>query len=155
MRWSQKDLERTRKKTCLSKQVLKQKVLESDILKAVKLVLPYPISANKYWRSFKHSRTGKVVHTLSREAKSYKTEVGWLAKKAGFHKPTEKPIELKVLLIPKNKIVMDLSNCLKVTEDALQGIVYENDKQVKRIFMEYGQPDGNGALIVCISEIDF
>lgn len=117
-----------------------------------RLVLPYPPSANRMWRSYVPKGWSRAVVALSPEAKSYKLACGWLAKEAGFGKPTTRPIALKLTLIPKNGVVMDLSNCLKVTEDALQGVVYENDRQVKAISLEYGQPDGKGAVIVEVSE---
>jgi len=118
----------------------------------MKLELPYPVSANRYWRSFVPKGWTRAVVHLSDEAKRYKRDVGWLAKQAGYHQPTRRPIALHLTLVPRNGVVMDLGNCLKIAEDALQGIVYENDKQVRSIAIEYGEPDGKGALIVDVSE---
>ena len=117
------------------------------------LVLPYPVSANRYWRHIAHPKTGRPITLLSREAKAYQLEVGWIAKSAGV-KPTNAAVRLKLTLIPKNGVVMDLSNCLKVAEDALQGVAYVNDRQVKAITLAYGEPDGKGALIVEIDEFE-
>lgn len=125
----------------------------------MKLVLPYPVSANRYWQSFVPKGWTRAVVHPSTEAKAYKTEVGWIAKQAGMRTPTEKPIALTFTLCPRqNKdgsasaVVLDLGNCLKVAEDALQGIVYENDKQVRTILMGYGEPVVNGALLVEVEE---
>ena len=127
------------------------------------LALPYPISANRYWRSFSIKRKGSNAYssivTVSDEAKAYKSQVGWIARAAGMRKPSENPMELRLTLCPRrNKdgsasaVVLDLSNCLKVAEDALQGVVYVNDKQVKKVVLEYGDAVPDGALIVEVSE---
>lgn len=117
-----------------------------------RLVLPYPPSMNRMWATHVPKGWTRAVTYLTPEAKAYKSEVGWLAKAAGFRTPTTRPIALKLTLVPKNGVVMDLSNCLKVAEDALQGVAYVNDRQVKAIELEYGEPDGKGALIVEIDE---
>lgn len=118
----------------------------------MRLVLPYPPSMNRMWATHAPKGWTRAVTYLTPEAKAYKHEVGWLAKQAGFREPTSKPIALRLTLVPKNGVVMDLSNCLKVAEDALQGIVYVNDRQVKSIALAYGEPDGKGSLIVEIEE---
>lgn len=48
-------------------------------------------------------------------------------------------------LVPANRVCMDLDNCLKVTLDALKGIVFEDDSQVYRILAERGDPDPTGS----------
>lgn len=118
----------------------------------IRLVLPYPVSANRYWRSVVPRNSKRALVIRSDEAKSYTTQVAWLAKAAGCRTPTARPIDLRVTLVPKNGVVMDLDNCLKVTIDALKGIVYADDKQVRRILAEYADPDGRGAVIVEIAE---
>jgi len=124
------------------------------------LVLPYPISANRYWRSFVPKGWTRAVVHLSDEAKAYKTQVAWLARAAGFKEPTSKPISLTLVLCPRRTnadgkvigVTMDLSNCLKIAEDALQGIVYENDRQVRELWLRYGEKTEKGQLIVEIKE---
>lgn len=125
----------------------------------MRLVLPYPVSANRYWRSFVPKGWTRAVVAPSAEAKAYKAEVGWRARAAGFTSPTTRPIALVFVLRPKankdgsaNATVLDLGNCLKVAEDALQGIVYENDRQVRSIRMAYGEPIEYGALVVEVKE---
>ena len=68
------------------------------------------------------------------------------------------PIALTITLHPKqrkdgseSKVIIDLDNCLKVALDALQGIAYENDRQVRRISASYGEslPDGGLTISVC------
>jgi len=118
----------------------------------IRLTLPYPPSMNRMWATHVPKGWTRAVTYLTKEAKAYKHEVGWIAKQAGFRAPTTQPIRLALTLIPKNGVVMDLSNCLKVAEDALQGVAYVNDRQVKHITLDYGEPDGKGALVVEIDE---
>lgn len=110
--------------------------------------LPYPVSANRYWRTFRN------MNVLSQEAKEYKRNVANLAVLSGM-KPTSNNVRLTVILHPKAKkdgtaslVVLDLDNCLKVTIDALKNVAYYDDKQVKGIMAEYGEPMPNGALSV-------
>lgn len=125
----------------------------------MKLVLPYPVSANRYWQSFVPKGARRAIVHPSTEAKAYKRAVGLIANLAGCRTPSSKPMALTFTLHPRmNKdgsaslVVLDLGNCLKVAEDALQGIVYENDKQVQDIRLRYGPPIANGSLVVEIEE---
>ena len=120
----------------------------------VRLKLPYPVSANRYWRIWRN----KAVR--SAEATAYKSVVRRIAQEAGVM-PSEGSVAVCLRLIPKankdgsaSKTVIDLDNALKVTLDALQGIIYENDKQVRRIVAEYGsEPVAGGGLAVEIEEL--
>ena len=54
-----------------------------------------------------------------------------------------------------SKIRMDLDNCIKVACDALQGVLYDNDRQIERISIEIGGQVIGGALsveVLAISE---
>lgn len=110
----------------------------------MKLVLPYPVSANRYWRTIVAKKQQRAITFVSEEAKAYKEECGWRAKAAGF-KPASGLVELRVRLVPKNRVCMDLDNALKVTIDALAGIVYADDAQVYRIVAERADADPAGA----------
>ncbi|HHX2506005.1 TPA: RusA family crossover junction endodeoxyribonuclease [Neisseria subflava] len=118
------------------------------------LSLPYPISTNRYWKTFRNRQV------LSKEAKAYKLCVSHAAERAGF-RPSEKDVILFVSLVPKmnkdgtsSKVILDLDNCLKVAVDALQGVVYHNDNQVKFILSTYAsEPRENGGLDVGIAEV--
>ena len=50
----------------------------------------------------------------------------------------------------KEPRVIDLDNCAKVMLDALQGVGYENDKQVRALSLKYGDPVPGGCLNVMI-----
>lgn len=109
---------------------------------AMVLTLPYPISANRYWRTGVRGRY--AVTYVSDEAKDYKSAVGRICSNAGLE-PTAKAVAVTLTLYPKDKRVMDADNCAKVAVDALQGYVYINDSQVDELHVYKMKPDGNGA----------
>lgn len=137
---------------------------------SVSIVLPYPVSANRYWRSF--AVGGRAIVTLSPEAKAFKQEVQWLAANAGVRKPLTGRIDLQVQLYPKRPLdfakrcrkdpdgwedgilCMDLGNCEKVLCDALNGIAWVDDKQIRRMLLLRESPDEHGArCVVTFSEM--
>lgn len=124
------------------------------------LTLPYPPSANRYWRTsaFRgHART-----YLSAEAKAYREEAAWRARIAGV-RPIEGRVALTVRLFPHlpkdwqrrarkdpetwddTVQCIDLGNCEKVLSDALNGVAWLDDKQHRRIVLERMPPDDGGA----------
>ena len=129
----------------------------------ITLKLPYPISSNRYWetRVIRVKATGKwtAMTYVSAEAKAYKEHVSWLAKAAGV-KLLDCSVAMGYVLHPKltvkgeaSKTILDLSNAIKVTEDALNGIAYLDDKQVKEIRASIGEPVKDGAITVTITPI--
>lgn len=94
-------------------------------MRQVEFILPYPPSANFYWRTV----NGHPV--VSEAAKVYKSVVASLL--AGLvPQPWAGSIRLEIAVYRPRK-VGDLSNTLKVLEDALRGIVFVDDKQVEDI----------------------
>ncbi|WP_447546436.1 RusA family crossover junction endodeoxyribonuclease [Neisseria gonorrhoeae] len=124
-------------------------------MRVIRLILPYPVSANRYWRIWRN----RAVR--SAEAAAYKSVVRRIAQEAGAM-PSEGAVAVYVRLIPKankdggaNKTVIDLDNALKVALDALQGVAYHNDRQVRRIAADYaGEPVAGGGLAVEVGELD-
>lgn len=132
----------------------------------MKLVLPYPISANRYWATMA-MRNGAAVTYVTKEAKDYKRKAKLIALTAGML-PITRPIELAFTLHPpavterfdksmrkvevKCGTRMDLDNALKVAIDAMNGIAYEDDSQVERIRIEYGERRGRGELVIEVAE---
>lgn len=88
----------------------------------IKLTLPFPPSANRYWR---HGR-GRTF--LSQAAKDYRkaiTAIG-VAQKI---KPLDGPVCLTAHVYRPAKRG-DLMNREKILSDSLEGIAYHNDKQI-------------------------
>lgn len=96
------------------------------LTKRITLTLPYPPSANRYWRQGKNGRV-----YVSPEAESYKNEVFWLCVKQSLH-PFDGDVKLTLDFYRPRKSG-DLSNRIKVLEDALQNNAYHDDKQVVEI----------------------
>ena len=87
--------------------------------------LPYPPSANRYWRNVK----GRMV--VSADARAYKEEVGWTLKPR-IKEPLAGEVYVKVRIFRPRKIG-DLDNALKILLDSLKGIVFLDDEQVVEI----------------------
>ncbi len=118
----------------------------------MRLTLPYPPSANRYVR---HTANGSY---RTSEANSYRRQAQLLAMAAGMRQRHYGPVAISATLHPKltktgraSEVRVDLDNCLKVALDALQGIAFENDKQVVRIVLEVGRPITDGGLTVEVS----
>ncbi|ENS9381990.1 RusA family crossover junction endodeoxyribonuclease [Neisseria gonorrhoeae] len=124
-------------------------------MRVTRLILPYPVSANRYWRIWRN----RAVR--SAEAAAYRETVRRIAQGAGAM-PSEGAVAVYVRLIPKankdggaNKTVIDLDNALKVALDALQGVAYHNDRQVRRIAADYAdEPVAGGGLAVEVGELE-
>ncbi|CAB5187294.1 Crossover junction endodeoxyribonuclease, RusA-like [uncultured Caudovirales phage] len=120
----------------------------------VELRLPYPVSANRYWRHFR----GRVVRSAA--ANAYRAQVVRIALAAGVE-PFSGAVSLGIHLLPKltkkglaSGTCIDLSNAWKVAEDALQGIAYDNDRQVRGFGALFGDPVEDGGLVVVIKAFD-
>lgn len=118
----------------------------------LKFKLPYPVSANRYWRTRVIKKYAQTY--LSAEAQEYKRTAKMIA---GDTACIQGDICIGLVLAPRmtkkneaSKVLIDLDNSIKVTIDALIGVVYDDDKQVKKIMAEYGEPEKDGALYVTI-----
>lgn len=131
----------------------------------IRLELPYPVSANQYWRSYVVKGHTRAIVTLSDEARAYKREVAWLAKAAGVRQPFVDRVEVRYWLFPQAPLdaakratlcpddwdltvkCLDLDNAQKVLLDALEGIVFADDNLVHRIVAERGEPGRKGLIV--------
>lgn len=136
---------------------------------AIKITLPYPISANRYWQSFvPRGATRALVH-LSTEAKAYKRTVGKMLIAAGIHEPMLSRVRVTLQLYPNrpqdwakraakdpewdNTVMrLDIDNARKVVYDCLKGIAFVDDKLIFEDRGEVMLPDENGARIVVTIE---
>lgn len=138
----------------------------------IKLVLPYPISANRYWRTFMPKGFKAPVTTLSQEAKSYKSQVQWMCKAAGIKQPITGRVHIDIQLFPKRPLdyakrmqkkgatwdddvmCIDLDNANKVLFDAIKGIAIEDDKWVRKLTSQRMEPDGEARVVMTITAIE-
>lgn len=112
----------------------------------MKLFLPYPVSTNRYWRKFRN------MIVVSAEAKAYKQHAAIVAVMAGV-KVSAEPVHAIIVLHPRrnkdgtaSKTIVDIDNCIKVIFDSLNGVVWVDDKQVKKLWVSYGEPLEAGGL---------
>ena len=137
----------------------------------IELTLPYPISANRYWRSFVPRGHARAIVTLSDEAKAYKEQVNLLAWQQGIREPLEGRLQIEIDLYPYRPLdwakrarkspefwddsvqCLDLDNANKVLLDSLKGVALVDDKWVRRITSQRMEPDGEGRVVIRISKM--
>lgn len=135
----------------------------------VTLILPFPPSANRVWRT--RVVKGIAMTYVSKEAKDYKAAVAMIARCAGIRKPITGRVAVSYVLYPQRPLdyvkrmrldpmgwddtvqCIDLDNAQKVLMDSLKGVVMEDDKWVRKITAERAEPDGEGRLVVTIQPI--
>ena len=136
---------------------------------SITLVLPYPISANDYWRTrtVKPKTGPSFISTyVTPEARAYKEDCGWRAKAAGVRAPLIGRVLVHIELYPHRPLdyvtrmrdsgdawdndvrCMDLDNARKVLFDALKGVVFEDDRWVWHDSAIRCEPDAHGARVV-------
>jgi crossover junction endodeoxyribonuclease RusA len=126
----------------------------------IDLVLPYPLSANRYWRPVKVGKHITIVPT--KEAKAYRADV---AARCPRHSMVTGRVAIFVWLYPNRPqdwqkrqrlhgaawddtvLCIDLDNANKVLLDALKGVAIEDDRWVRRIVAERMEPDEHGARV--------
>ena len=87
------------------------------------LTLPLPPLANRYWR------LGRGHLYRSQEAEVYRQTVAVLGK----HYPEHYGNVVVTLRVYRKRHAGDLDNYLKVLLDSLQGVAFQNDRQVTAI----------------------
>lgn len=132
----------------------------------ITLTLPYPISANRYWRSFVPRGHQRAIVTLSDEAKAYKETVNLQAWQQGVRAPIEGRVRVHIQLYPQRPLdwarrarkdplywdddirCIDLDNARKVLYDALKDVAFCDDKWIRADSAERMEPDEHGARVV-------
>ena len=130
--------------------------------KGVTLILPYPVSANRYWRTYIPKGFRKAMTVVSNEAQMYKLAVQRIAMEAGIGNPVEGRIAVSYTLYPRRPKdwfkrmtrdpdhwddtvqCIDLDNAQKVMFDALKGIAFVDDDMIFRINGQRAEPDEMG-----------
>ena len=110
----------------------------------MKITLPYPPTANLYWRMFRN----RIVK--SADARNYQKRVALIAR--GFRKLVG-PVGIHVKAYRPRRIG-DLDNTLKVVLDALRGIAYEDDKQIISIHADRYDDKANPRLEIELCELE-
>lgn len=130
----------------------------------ITITLPYPLSANRYWRPVPIGKHITIVPT--KEAKQYRKDVAALCAAAGVRTPVAGRVEISVALYPHRPLdwqkrqrqhgaawddtvqCIDIDNANKVLLDALKGVAMEDDKWVRRLVSERMEPDAEGSRVV-------
>lgn len=130
----------------------------------ITLVLPWPLSANRLWRT---AVRGKLAVTyVSAEGKKFKAEVAGICRAAGIREPIKGRVLVEIFLFPHRPLdwqkrmrlhgaawddtvaSIDLDNANKVILDSLKGIAIEDDKWVRELVAIRMEPDEHGARAV-------
>ncbi|MDR5757884.1 RusA family crossover junction endodeoxyribonuclease [Caballeronia sp. LZ035] len=137
----------------------------------VTLTLPYPVSSNRYWRTYVVAGHAQTV--VSAEAKAYRREVAWLLKVAKIREPVFGRVALTVVLHPKmpqdavqrmrkfgdrwedDVSCIDLDNALKILIDSLKGRVFLDDRFVWKIDAQRGEPKAEAHVVVTIAHVPY
>ena len=111
---------------------------------ALRFVLPFPPSVNRYYRNVGY-RT-----LLSRAGREYRRKVcSQLAGRVG--QPLSEHLEVQLDLFPPDRRRRDYDNFQKAILDALEHAgVYHNDCQIKRAVIEMHEPDGESRAEISI-----
>lgn len=144
--------------------------MEPDV---IRLTLPYPISANRYWTQFTlgKGKSARLMQAPSKEAKAYKAEVQKAAVLGCVGQPITGRVRIDIELYPqrpqdwarraqRNPLTwdddvrcIDLDNANKVLLDALKGVAIEDDRWVRELVSRRMEPDGQGRVVVCVTPL--
>jgi Holliday junction resolvase RusA-like endonuclease len=114
------------------------------------LELPYPPSANVIYRRNKFSTY------LSKEGRAYKMAVADYISENNIPKfSDEAKLKVRFILRPRDKRKRDISNCIKIVEDAIQDAgVFSDDFMIEELSIKRGEVISGGLIIVTIEDID-
>lgn len=139
----------------------------------IRLTLPYPISANRYWRQFVlgKGKAARMMQAPSAEAKAYKAAVQQAAVLNCIGRPIAGRVRIDVQLFPQRPQdwarrarlnpstwdddvrCIDLDNANKVLLDALKGVAIEDDRWVRELHSQRMEPDGEARVVVTITSL--
>jgi Holliday junction resolvase RusA-like endonuclease len=113
----------------------------------LRLELPYPPSANHYYRHIGH------VTLISRRGRAYRAAVVAMLQALGI-RPLSGPLDVRLELYPPDRRRRDCDNAQKPVLDALQhGGAYHDDSQIVHLETWKLAPLKGGKAIVCIEEV--
>lgn len=112
----------------------------------IMLSIPYPPSGNHMW---KHAK-GK--HYLTDQARRYYEQVAWVIRSSGLAMGLECRLEVEVDIYPPDKRKRDLSNVIKVVEDACtKAGLWQDDSQIDRLVLQRMPNIKDGAIALRIA----
>jgi crossover junction endodeoxyribonuclease RusA len=134
----------------------------------ISLILPRPLSANRYWASRVVQVKGKPMPVVyvTKEAKDYRKTVAAIAAGCGIVQPLPGRVAIEIDLYPHRPLdfkarqrklgpvwddsvqSIDLDNANKVLLDSLKGIAFEDDAWVRRLVSQRMEPDDEGERVV-------
>jgi crossover junction endodeoxyribonuclease RusA len=135
----------------------------------ITLTLPYPLSANRYWRPVKLGPRISIVPT--KEAKAFRAEIAAACRDQGVRAPIAGRVHVDVKLYPGRPLdwqkrmrkeggawddtvrCIDIDNANKVLLDALKDVAIDDDKWVRKLTSERMEPDGQARVVVTITAI--
>ena len=113
----------------------------------MRFTLPYPPSANRYYRN-----VGRRT-LISREGRAYREKVRTILP-AGLTAPLAGPVAVYVDVFPPDRRRRDLDNTQKALLDALQhGGAYEDDSQIALLHIERRDVVKDGKVVVRIERL--
>lgn len=132
------------------------------------ITLPYPPSANRYWRHRVMKVKGQsLVHTyISEDGQAFKDAVKWILRAAGVRHPCAGRVRVHIQLWPHRPLDwkkrekadplywadsvqrLDLDNTRKAVNDALKGLAFGDDKMIWSDAGDVMEPDGRKACVV-------
>ncbi len=110
----------------------------------MKIVLPYPPSVNAYWL-----QSGKRRYISKRGVEFKKAVHEILGSIKGFG---DQPVEVSIILFPRDKRLLDIDNCCKAILDSMNGVMFDDDQQVWKLTVERGEKIKGGGCQVTISD---
>lgn len=114
----------------------------------ISMVLPFPPSANTYYR---HSQHGMY---LSKQGRAYKTAVAEHVASLGLSDALQGRLNVFVSLSSPTKRAYDVDNRIKPLFDALQDAgVFDDDGQIDSFTVSRQEPRKGGSCHVAIMEI--
>lgn len=112
----------------------------------MKITLPFPPSANRYWRVYKN----RIL--VSEEARHYKANVKFRAMQDRDIQPLDGPLVVHVVMYrPQRR--GDTDNFLKVMLDSLRGVAFNDDSQVVEIHARREDDAENPRVEVRVEEL--